>query len=80
MLVANTSAFGRPEEVIDSWSSRIPARLARASARSGRRNVSDQIRQQPPTNLMGTYGAAQPRLPMTPGLEGVGRVAAQAQA
>jgi len=74
MLVANASAFGRPEYVIELVQQPDPGPPgpgeAIVDAELSPINPADLL------NLMGTYGAAPPRLPMTPGLEGVGRVGA----
>jgi len=74
MLVAIASAFGRPEDVIELVEQPDPgspgAGEAVLDAEFSPINPADLL------NLMGVYGAAQPRLPMSAGLEGVGRVAA----
>ena len=74
MLVANASAFGRPEDVIELVEQADPGSPGPGEAILDAEmcpiNPADLL------NLMGTYGATRPRLPMTGGLEGVGRVAA----
>ncbi len=73
MLAAQLSAFGRPEEVIELVEQPDPGEPGPGEAIVDAElfpiNPADVL------NLEGGYGATPPRLPMTPGAEGVGRVA-----
>lgn len=73
MLVAQLSAFGRPESVIEIVEQADPgepgADEVTIDAEFVPINPADVL------NLEGKYGAAPPPLPMVPGAEGVGRIA-----
>ncbi|MBM3368899.1 MAG: zinc-dependent alcohol dehydrogenase family protein [Betaproteobacteria bacterium] len=73
MLVAQVSAFGRPETVIELVERADPgepgADEVTIDAEFVPINPADIL------NLEGRYGAAPPALPMIPGAEGVGRIA-----
>lgn len=72
MLVAQVSAFGRPETVIEVVEQPDPgepgADEVTLDAEFAPINPADVL------NLDGRYGAAPPPLPMIPGAEGVGRI------
>ncbi len=72
MLVAQVSAFGRPESVIEIVEQADPgepgAEEVTIDAEFAPINPADIL------NLEGKYGAAPPPLPMIPGAEGVGRI------
>lgn len=72
MLVAQISAFGRPESVIEVVEQADPgepgADEVTIDAEFAPINPADVL------NLEGKYGAAPPPLPMIPGAEGVGRI------
>lgn len=73
MRVARVSAFGRPEEVIEIVGEADPG-----SPGEGEVLIDSEYAPIDPAdvlNLEGRYGAEPPPLPMTPGAEGVGRVA-----
>lgn len=74
MLAAQISAFGPPEQVIELVEQPDPGEPgpneAIVDAELAPINPADLL------NLQGAYGATPPRLPLTPGGEGVGRVAA----
>jgi NADPH:quinone reductase-like Zn-dependent oxidoreductase len=74
MLATQLSAFGRPDEVIELVEQPDPgapgAGEAIVDAELFPINPADVL------NLEGRYGATPPKLPMTPGAEGVGRVSA----
>jgi NADPH:quinone reductase-like Zn-dependent oxidoreductase len=74
MLAAQVSAFGRPDEVIELIEQPDPGAPAAGEvvvdAELFPINPADLL------NLEGKYGATQPPLPMIPGAEGVGRIAA----
>ena len=73
MLVARVSAFGRPDEAIELVEQDDPGEPGPdeviVDAEYVPINPADLL------NIEGKYGATQPPLPMTPGTEGVGRVA-----
>ncbi|HVC12375.1 MAG TPA: zinc-dependent alcohol dehydrogenase family protein [Burkholderiales bacterium] len=73
MLAAQLSAFGRPDEVIELVEQPDPGEPGPGEAIVDAElcpiNPADVL------NLEGGYGAAPPKLPMTPGAEGVGRIA-----
>jgi NADPH:quinone reductase-like Zn-dependent oxidoreductase len=73
MLAAQVNAFGRPEiavEVVELADPGEPgADEVTIEAEFAPINPADLL------NLEGKYGAAQPKLPMVPGAEGVGRIA-----
>lgn len=73
MLAAQLSAFGPPEEVIELVEQPDPGEPGPGDAIVDAElfpiNPADLL------NLEGRYGAAPPTLPMTPGGEGVGRIA-----
>ena len=73
MLAAQISKFGRPETVIEVVEIADPgepgADEVTIDAEFAPINPADLL------NLEGKYGAAQPKLPMIPGAEGVGRIA-----
>jgi NADPH:quinone reductase-like Zn-dependent oxidoreductase len=73
MLSAQLSAFGRPDEVIELIEQPDPG-----APGPGEAVVDAELFPINPADLLtleGGYGAARPRLPLTPGTEGVGRVA-----
>ena len=74
MLAARFAAFGRPDEVIELIEQPDPGEPAAGEviveAEFAPINPADLL------NLEGNYGASKPRLPATPGAEGVGRIAA----
>jgi NADPH:quinone reductase-like Zn-dependent oxidoreductase len=74
MLAAQVSAFGRPDEAIELVELPDPGEPGPGEAIVDAElfpiNPADVL------NLEGRYGATPPALPMTPGAEGVGRVAA----
>ena len=74
MLAAQLRAFGRPEDVIEIVDQDDPGEPGPDEVVVATElfpiNPADVL------NLEGKYGAAPPALPMTPGVEGVGRVAA----
>ncbi len=74
MLAAQVSAFGRPDEVIELVEQPDPGDPGPGEAIVDAElfpiNPADVL------NLEGHYGAVPPKLPITPGSEGVGRVAA----
>jgi mitochondrial enoyl-[acyl-carrier protein] reductase / trans-2-enoyl-CoA reductase len=74
MLAAQLSAFGRPDEVIELVEQPDPGAPGPGEAIVDAElfpiNPADVL------NLEGRYGATAPKLPMTPGAEGVGRVTA----
>jgi trans-2-enoyl-CoA reductase len=74
MLAAQLSAFGRPDEVIELVEQPDPGAPGPGEAIVDAElfpiNPADVL------NLDGRYGATPPKLPMTPGAEGVGRVTA----
>ena len=73
MLAAQLSRFGRPEDVIELVEQADPgdpsADEVLVDAELVPINPADIL------NLQGGYGASPPKLPLTPGAEGVGRVA-----
>lgn len=73
MLAAQISAFGRPETVIEVVEQPAPGEPGPdevlVEAEFAPINPADVL------NLEGKYGAVPPALPMTPGAEGVGRIA-----
>ena len=73
MLAAQLSAFGRPDEVIELVEQPDPGEPGPGEAIVDAElfpiNPADVL------NLEGGYGAVPPQLPMTPGAEGVGRIA-----
>ncbi len=73
MLAARLSAFGRPDAVIQVVEQAEPGEPAAdevvVAAEYAPINPSDLL------TLEGKYGATQPALPLTPGTEGVGRIA-----
>ena len=73
MLAAQVNAFGRPEEVIEVVEQADPGEPGPeeviVQAEFVPINPADVL------NLEGNYGAVPPALPMTPGAEGVGRIA-----
>jgi trans-2-enoyl-CoA reductase len=74
MRIARVSAFGRPDDVIE-----IVAEADPGSPGEGEVLIDSEYAPINPAdvlNLEGRYGAEPPPLPMTPGAEGVGRVAA----
>lgn len=78
MLVAQVSAFGRPESAIELVEQADPgapgAEEVTIDAEYVPINPADIL------NLEGRYGAAPPPLPMIPGAEGVGRITAAGSA
>lgn len=78
MLVAQVSAFGRPESAIELVEQADPgapgAEEVTIDAEYVPINPADIL------NLEGRYGAAPPPLPMIPGAEGVGRITATGSA
>lgn len=74
MLAAQVSAFGRPETAIEVVEQPDPGEPGAdevvVEAEYFPINPADVL------NLEGKYGAAPPKLPMIPGAEGVGRIAA----
>jgi mitochondrial enoyl-[acyl-carrier protein] reductase / trans-2-enoyl-CoA reductase len=73
MLAAQVSAFGRPQDVIEVVEQADPGEPGPdevvVESEFVPINPADLL------NLEGKYGATQPRLPMIPGAEGVGRIA-----
>jgi mitochondrial enoyl-[acyl-carrier protein] reductase / trans-2-enoyl-CoA reductase len=73
MLAAQVSAFGRPQDVIEVVEQADPGEPGPdevvVESEFVPINPADLL------NLEGRYGAAQPKLPMIPGAEGVGRIA-----
>jgi NADPH:quinone reductase-like Zn-dependent oxidoreductase len=72
MLEARLSAFGRPDEVIELIEQPDPGEPG-----PGEAVVDAELFPINPADLLtleGGYGATRPRLPLTPGVEGVGRV------
>lgn len=73
MIAAQLKAFGRPESVIEAVEQVDPGEPAPdevvVEAEFVPINPADIL------NMEGKYGAAPPALPMTPGAEGVGRIA-----
>lgn len=73
MLAAQVNAFGRPDEVIEVVEQVDPGEPGPeevvVEAEFAPINPADVL------NIEGKYGAVQPPLPMTPGGEGVGRIA-----
>jgi mitochondrial enoyl-[acyl-carrier protein] reductase / trans-2-enoyl-CoA reductase len=73
MLVAQVTRFGKPEEVIEVVEQPEPAEPGAGEALVQTEffpiNPADVL------NLEGKYGATQPKLPMIPGAEGVGKIA-----
>jgi mitochondrial enoyl-[acyl-carrier protein] reductase / trans-2-enoyl-CoA reductase len=73
MLAAQVSAFGRPQDVIEVVEQAEPGEPGPdevvVESEFVPINPADLL------NLEGKYGATQPRLPMIPGAEGVGRIA-----
>lgn len=73
MLAAQTSAFGRPDEVIELIEQPDPGEPGAGEVVIDTDlfpiNPADLV------NLEGKYGATPPSLPMIPGTEGVGRIA-----
>ncbi|MGH8748475.1 MAG: alcohol dehydrogenase catalytic domain-containing protein, partial [Burkholderiales bacterium] len=73
MLAARFSAFGRPDAVIELIEQSDPG-----DPGPGEVIVDAELFPINPADLLnfeGSYGAAQPSLPMIPGAEGVGRIA-----
>ena len=73
MLAAQVSAFGRPETVIEVVEQADPGEPGPDEVVVDTEFVP--INPADVLNLEGKYGAAPPALPMTPGAEGVGRIA-----